>query len=59
MRSQTAEGILRRVDSQNRHLFPHLRSALERLSGRSLQKNKDVNIQLQKELFVQELAECV
>jgi DNA (cytosine-5)-methyltransferase 1 len=54
-----AEGILRRVDSQNRHLFPHLRSALERLSGRSLQKNKDVNIPLQKELFVQELVECV
>lgn len=29
-----AEGILRRVDSQNRHLFPPLRSALEELSGR-------------------------
>lgn len=30
-----AEGILRRVDSQNRHLFPPLRKALERLSGRN------------------------
>lgn len=41
-----AEGILRRVDSQNRHLFPHLRSALEKLSGRSnktlLTKNESV-----------------
>jgi DNA (cytosine-5)-methyltransferase 1 len=57
--SDLIELVLRRVDSQNRHWVPHLRSALERLSGRSLQKNKDVNIQLQKELFVQELAECV
>jgi DNA (cytosine-5)-methyltransferase 1 len=29
-----AEGILRRVDTQERHLFPPLRRALERLSGR-------------------------
>jgi DNA (cytosine-5)-methyltransferase 1 len=33
--SNAAEGILRRVDSQNRHLFPPLRRALEELSGRS------------------------
>jgi DNA (cytosine-5)-methyltransferase 1 len=32
-----AEGILRRVDSQERHLFPPLRQALERLAGRNLQ----------------------
>lgn len=31
-----AEGILRRVDGQGRHLFPALRRALERLSGRRL-----------------------
>jgi len=31
-----AEGILRRVDSQGRVLFPPLRQALERLSGRKL-----------------------
>ena len=30
-----AEGILRRVDSQDRHLFPPLRQALERMSGRT------------------------
>lgn len=33
--SNAAEGILRRVDSQGRHLFPPLRQALERLSGKS------------------------
>lgn len=33
--SNAAEGILRRVDSQRRHLFPPLRQALERLSGKS------------------------
>lgn len=32
--SNAAEGILRRVDSQGRTLFPPLRQALERLSGR-------------------------
>jgi DNA (cytosine-5)-methyltransferase 1 len=32
--SNAAEGILRRVDSQERHLFPPLRQALERLAGR-------------------------
>lgn len=30
-----AEGILRRVDSQGRHLFPPLRSSLEKLSGQT------------------------
>ena len=33
--ANAAEGILRRVDSQDRHLFPPLREALERLSGRN------------------------
>jgi DNA (cytosine-5)-methyltransferase 1 len=51
-----AEGILRRVDSQNRYLFPHLRSALEKLSGRSLQKNRDL---LQLESSLLELLQCV
>lgn len=32
--ANAAEGILRRVDSQGRHLFPPLRQALARLSGR-------------------------
>jgi len=54
-----AEGILRRVDSQNRHLFPHLRSALEQLSGRSLYKNRDLDISLQDELSLLESVECV
>jgi DNA (cytosine-5)-methyltransferase 1 len=54
-----AEGILRRVDSQNRHLFPHLRSALEELSGRSLHKNVDLEISLQMELSLLESIECV
>lgn len=52
-----AEGILRRVDSQNRHLFPHLRSALERLSGRPINKNDDVVTQPQSTLIFSEL-EC-
>src|SRR5207249_8584603 len=34
--ANAAEGILRRVDTQGRHLFPPLRHALERLSGRKL-----------------------
>ena len=34
--SNAAEGILRRVDSQERHLFPPLRRALERLAGRKV-----------------------
>lgn len=53
-----AEGILRRVDSQNRHLFPHLRSALERLSGRPSNKNDNVVVQPQSKLIFSEL-ECV
>jgi DNA (cytosine-5)-methyltransferase 1 len=54
-----AEGILRRVDSQNKHLFPHLRSALERLSGRPLHKIRNVNTLQQNEIFFPELVECV
>jgi DNA (cytosine-5)-methyltransferase 1 len=53
-----AEGILRRVDSQNRHLFPHLRSALERLSGRPRQKIRSAKTSSQNELSFPEL-ECV
>ncbi|MBW4695785.1 MAG: DNA (cytosine-5-)-methyltransferase [Lyngbya sp. HA4199-MV5] len=49
-----AEGILRRVDSQNRHLFPYLRSALERLSGRSLHESRVLDISLQTELSLLE-----
>ena len=52
-----AEGILRRVDSQNRHLFPHLRSALERLSGSVPQKTRRVDMPPQNELSFPEL-EC-
>jgi DNA (cytosine-5)-methyltransferase 1 len=59
-----AEGILRRVDSQNRHLFPYLRTALERLSGRHLDTGQDIRIPLQREMFeqgspIQELVKCV
>jgi DNA (cytosine-5)-methyltransferase 1 len=54
-----AEGILRRVDSQNRNLFPHLRSALEKLSGRSLHRNRELDTSLQIELSLLEAAECV
>ena len=53
-----AEGILRRVDSQNRHLFPHLRSALERLSGSASHKIIKVDTPPQNELSFSEL-ECV
>lgn len=53
-----AEGILRRVDSQNRHLFPHLRSALERLSGSASHKIINVDTTPQNELSFSEL-ECV
>lgn len=52
-----AEGILRRVDSQNRHLFPHLRSALERLSGRPTSKFTKAVTKPQSELTFSEL-EC-
>lgn len=52
-----AEGILRRVDSQNRHLFPHLRKALERLSGRPSRDIENVNLPQQDELSFPEL-EC-
>lgn len=54
-----AEGILRRVDSQNRHLFPHLRYALEKLSGKTSQKPINENAPLQNEIFSLELAKCV
>ncbi len=54
-----AEGILRRVDSQNRHLFLPLRSALEKLSGRiqeSRFEQKDTVIQA--DIYLDEI-ECV
>jgi DNA (cytosine-5)-methyltransferase 1 len=59
-----AEGILRRVDSQNRHLFPPLRNALERLTGDNLTTDHHVSIAFnressRRELHIQELAECV
>lgn len=54
-----AEGILRRVDTQNRHLFPPLRSALERLSGRPLHKIRNVNALQQNEISFPELVKCV
>lgn len=54
-----AEGILRRVDSQNRHLFPPLRQALERLSGKKPQKIVKVDMPLQSEIFASEMSECV
>jgi DNA (cytosine-5)-methyltransferase 1 len=58
-----AEGILRRVDSQKRQLFPHLRKALEQLSGRisygSPHEDRDGEIQLQTELSLLEVMECV
>ena len=54
-----AEGILRRVDSQNRYLFPYLRSALEKLSGRALHENRDSDIPLQIELSLPGVVECV
>ena len=52
-----AEGILRRVDSQNRHLFPHLRNALERLSGKPSHNIVIVKIPQQDEPTFSEL-EC-
>ncbi|MBT9100062.1 DNA cytosine methyltransferase [Methylovulum psychrotolerans] len=54
-----AEGILRRVDSQNRHLFPHLRSALERLSERPVNKISNTNTARQCEITLPGLLECV
>lgn len=54
-----AEGILRRVDSQNRRLFPHLRRALEELSGRSSHRRENLDIFLQIELPLLEEMECV
>jgi len=53
-----AEGILRRVDSQDRHLFPPLRQALERLSGRIARQAPKVRQVRQSELFLSE-TECV
>lgn len=50
-----AEGILRRVDSQNRTLFPPLRSALERLSGRHGYES----IKTQNNFSSMELTKCV
>ena len=37
-----AEGILRRVDSQGRHLFPPLRQALHRLSGKPAKTSRPI-----------------
>ncbi|NEP58929.1 MAG: DNA (cytosine-5-)-methyltransferase [Symploca sp. SIO2G7] len=54
-----AEGILRRVDSQNRHLFPQLRNALEKLSGRSFPDNRDMKTALKNQLSLLESVECV
>lgn len=53
-----AEGILRRVDSQGRHLFPLLRSSLEKLSGRTPRLYQNAKQSLQNELRSTEL-ECV
>jgi DNA (cytosine-5)-methyltransferase 1 len=53
-----AEGILRRVDSQDRHLFPPLRQALERMSGRVACEAPKIQRTRQPELFLAE-TECV
>lgn len=56
--SNAAEGILRRVDSQARHLFPPLRQALERISGRTRKQVPKVKQSRQPELQFLE-PECV
>lgn len=53
-----AEGILRRVAAQNRHLFPPLKAALERLSGTSQPIFKSIDTPLYQEVLFPEL-ECV
>lgn len=54
-----AEGILRRVDSQNRHLFLPLRTSLEKLSGRKYQLPKKLEASSkQTDLYLAEI-ECV
>lgn len=53
-----AEGILRRVDSQDRHLFPPLRHALERLAGRKPTTDEPILGSRQHELRLGEPA-CV
>jgi DNA (cytosine-5)-methyltransferase 1 len=55
--ANAAEGILRRVDSQDRHLFPPLREALERLSGRNIVVNHKSRQLRQAELQISE-TEC-
>lgn len=56
--ANAAEGILRRVDTQERHLFPPLRQALERLSGRKTRVYTPVRTSPQLELGLVEPA-CV
>lgn len=53
-----AEGILRRVDSQNRHLFPPLRIALGRLSGKNLCITKNIEKPIQRDIHYMD-SECV
>jgi DNA (cytosine-5)-methyltransferase 1 len=53
-----AEGILRRVTAQNRHLFPPLKAALERLSGVGQPMFKAIDAPSYQELLFPEL-ECV
>jgi DNA (cytosine-5)-methyltransferase 1 len=52
--ANAAEGILRRVDTQARHLFPPLRQALERLCGRKLVAYKVAHDVPQLELHLNE-----
>ena len=54
--ANAAEGILRRVDAQGRHLFPPLRRALERLSGRTPQPTKSTKATLPLQLELSESA---
>lgn len=57
--SNAAEGILRRVDSQGRHLFPYLRIALEQLSGRAASENSTLDVSQQNNLALLESLKCV
>lgn len=52
-----AEGILRRVDTQGRHLFVPLRNALERLSGREPKIVQPMRVRPQAGMHLAE-AEC-
>lgn len=55
--ANAAEGILRRVDTQGRQLFPPLRKALERLSGREPSVSELARMRPQMDLHLAE-AEC-